>query len=121
MRKRRGHSASLRCGQSRAGLRSARRQESGDGWPSLEQILYNPQRGIPKSQKESGPGEAAFPWNFTRSYFGGGVVVPPLFFLAFLPPLCLFFPVLVVFFLPPSAGLSGAPPVAWANDRVAPS
>src|SRR5690349_6652898 len=63
-----------------------------------------------------------FSWNFTCSYFGAGVVVPPEFFLDFLPPLWAFFPDLVeVVFLPPSAGLSVDPPVAWANDRVAPS
>src|SRR5579864_371001 len=60
-------------------------------------------------------------WHSTRSYFGGGVVVPPEFFLDFFPPLWPFLPDLVVVFLPPSAGLSVDPPVAWANDRVAPS
>lgn len=62
--------------------------------------------------------------NFTRSYFGGGVVVPPEFFLDFLPPLWLFLVLLVAFFpeaVDGAAVLSVEPPVAWAKDRLAPS
>src|SRR5438270_56432 len=52
----------------------------------------------------------------------GGLSVPADLFFPFLPPLCAFFADLVeVVFLPPSAGLSVDPPVAWANDRVTPS
>ena len=57
-----------------------------------------------------------------RTYFGGGVVVPPEFFLDFFPPLWAFLPDLVeVVFLPPSAGLSVDPPPACAKDRLAPN
>jgi hypothetical protein len=63
--------------------------------------------------------------DFTRRYFGGGVVVLPEFFLDFLPPLWLLVLVLLVAFLPEAvdvvAVLSVEPPVAWAKDKLAPS
>ncbi|MFI5103846.1 MAG: hypothetical protein ACHP79_02875 [Terriglobales bacterium] len=64
------------------------------------------------------------------SYFGGGVVVPPLLFLPFLPPLwpflvlVAFLPLVVeaaVAFLPGSVLAPLLPVVPWAIARVAPS
>jgi hypothetical protein len=83
-----------------------------------------PSAGVHKpnlAKKEKRPARPPL-LDFIHPYFGAGVVVLPEFFLDFLPPLWAFLPDLVeVVFLPPSAGLSVDPPVAWANDRVAPS
>src|SRR6476661_2044123 len=97
MKKRRARCASPRCGRFRAGLRSASCQESGGGWPSLEQILYDWRAGRPKSAKRKAAVRGRFRQTILQIYFGGGVVLGLFFLLAFLPPfLWPFLPDLVV-------------------------
>src|SRR5258708_1297165 len=79
-------------------------------------ISKTPRRGnsCGLSTKKSGPQRGRFQTGkpVSENYFGGGVVVPPLPFLPFLPPLWCFLPFLPVSDLVVSVGFPVLPPPA---------